>query len=122
MELSDVTLQIQATDDERRLAELEARYDELLKELEEYGVGPHNETEADPGHYFDKYEQARERLEGGAAPAGAEEGAPAAPAPAALPSEGNVDYLRAFLDGMAGLYDTLRGIILAALGVHAQGG
>lgn len=120
VELANVTLQAQATDDERRLAELKERYDGLIDELEEYGVGPANETEANPRHYLDKYEQARERLEGGGAPVGAEEGA--AVAAAAPPGEDNVDYLRSFLDGMAGLYDSLRGIIAAALGGHAQGG
>lgn len=105
VELSEITLQIQATGDERRLAELEARYDDVLKELEEYGVGPQNETEANPGYYFDKYEQALERLEGDGS-AGTEEGA--APAPGA----GAAGYFRAFLDGLARLYDSLRGIIL----------
>ena len=120
-ELANVTLQAQATDDEQRLAELKARYDGLIDELEEYGVGPYNETEANPSHYLNKYEQARERLEGGGAPAGVEEGAAAAAA-AAPPGEEKVDYLRSFLDGMAGLYDSLREIIVAALGGHAQGG
>ena len=119
-ELANVTLQAQATDDEQRLAELKERYDGLIDELEEYGVGPYNETEANPSHYLGKYEQARERLEGAAAPAGVEEGAAAAAA--APPGGEKVDYLRSFLDGMAGLYDSLREIIVAALGGHAQGG
>lgn len=108
VELSEITLQIQATDDERRLAELEAQYDAVLIELEEYGVGPQNETEANPRYYFDKYEQALERLEGGASPTGAEERVEATGA-------GGADYLRALLDGMARLYDSLRGFVLAVI-------
>ena len=109
VELSEIVLQIQATDDEERLADLEARYDDVLEELEEYGVGPQNETEANPRYYLDKYEQSLERLEGSASSAGAEEGATEAP------GAGATDYFRAFLDGAARLYDSLVGIILAVI-------
>ena len=54
VELSEVALQIQATDDERRLAELRARHAYLVGEMEEYGIGPENETDADPSYYLDK--------------------------------------------------------------------
>ena len=108
VELSEITLQIRATDDEQRLAELGAQYDDVLEDLEEYGVGPQNETEANPRHYFDKYEQAVERFEGGVTSPGVEGQAVAAP------GAEEADYLRTFLDGVARLYDSLRGTILAA--------
>lgn len=63
VEISKVILQIQSTDDQQRLAGLKIQYDDLLEELEEYGVGLYNETEANPRYYFDKYEQALKRLE-----------------------------------------------------------
>ena len=108
VELSEVTLQIQATDDERRLEELRARHAYLVGELEEYGVGPESETDADPSYYLDKAEQARERLEvsGATEKARAGDGGPE--------GGGGTPY-DAFLGGLAWLYDAPRAIVLAAM-------
>ena len=63
VELSEVILQMQGTNDGLRLTDLAIQYDDLLEELEEYGVGPQNDTEVNPSYYFDKYEEALKRLE-----------------------------------------------------------
>lgn len=114
VELSEVALQIQATDDEQRLAELRAQHDDLVDELEEYGVGPEDETNADPGRYLDKAAQAHERLEGGDA-------RPQAGAGSAGPGSGGADGTPydSFLEGLAWLYDAPRSIVLAALDIFS---
>ena len=76
LESAEIALQMGAADGSLRAGELAAEYVAVMQKLEEYGVGPQGETEADPGRYFEKYDRAVERLGGGGGcvSAGAEAG------------------------------------------------
>lgn len=65
LESAEIALQMGAADGSLRAGELAAEYVAVMQKLEEYGVGPQDETEADPGRYFEKYDRAVERLDGG---------------------------------------------------------
>lgn len=64
VESAEIALEMGAVNDSRRAGELAAEYGEVMQKLEEYGVGPQGETEADPDRYFEKYGRAMERLGG----------------------------------------------------------
>lgn len=57
IQASEITVQIHLTNDEQRLDELKIQYDNVLVQLEEFGVGPQDKTVEDPSYYFDKYDQ-----------------------------------------------------------------
>ena len=63
IEAGELTLQIRLATDGEKLKELKTRYDGVLDELEEFGVGPQDETLEDPTRYFDKYDAALKRFE-----------------------------------------------------------
>lgn len=62
VESAEIALEMGAANDSRRAGELAAEYGAVMQKLEEYGVGPQGETEADPDRYFEKYGRAMERL------------------------------------------------------------
>ena len=64
VESAEIALKMGAANDSRRAGELAAEYGAVMQKLEEYGVGPQGETEADPDRYFEKYGRAMERLGG----------------------------------------------------------
>lgn len=64
VESAEIALEMGAANDSRRAGELAADYGAVMQKLEEYGVGPQGETEADPDRYFEKYGRAMERLDG----------------------------------------------------------
>lgn len=59
----ELTLQIQLTADEKKLEELMTKYNGVMDELEEFGVGPADKTIENSGYYFDKYDEALKRFE-----------------------------------------------------------
>ena len=63
IEAGELTFQTHLTTDGEKLKELKTRYDGVLDELEEFGVGPQDETLEDPTQYFDKYDAALKRFE-----------------------------------------------------------
>ena len=60
----ELTLQIQLTADEKKLEELMTKYNGVLDELEEFGVGPADKAIENSDYYFDKYDEALKRFEG----------------------------------------------------------
>ena len=71
LESAEIALQMGAADGSLRAGELAAEYVAVMQKLEEYGVGPQDETEADPSRYFEKYDRAVERLDDGSGCGGA---------------------------------------------------
>ncbi len=63
IEASQLTIQIKLTTDEQQLEELKIQYDEILSQLEEFGVGPQDKTFEDSGYYFNKYHQSIKHFE-----------------------------------------------------------
>ena len=64
VESAEIALQMGSANDSLRAGELAAEYGAVMQKLEELGVGPQDETGADPSHYFEKYDRAVERLGG----------------------------------------------------------
>ena len=64
VESAEIALQMGSANDSRCAGELAAEYGVVMQKLEEYGVGPQDETGADPSRYFEKYDRAVERLGG----------------------------------------------------------
>ena len=64
VESAEIALQMGSANDSQRAGELAAEYGAVMQKLEEYGVGPQDETGADPSRYFEKYDRAVERLGG----------------------------------------------------------
>ena len=63
IKLSLTTLELKIVSDADIKIKLEEKYNKILKELEEYGVGPEDKTSEDPGYYFDKYDQKIKEIE-----------------------------------------------------------
>ena len=63
IKLSLITLELKIISDATTKIKLEEKYNKILKELEEYGVGPEDKTFEDPGYYFDKYDQKIKEIE-----------------------------------------------------------
>ena len=59
-QFSELTLEIQTTNDEDKLEDLQDQYDSILAQLEELGVATTNKLEGNEQYYVDKYERAKE--------------------------------------------------------------
>ena len=59
----EIAIQIKFTNDEQKLNELKIQYDDILKQLKEFGVGLEDKTAQNPSYYFDKYDKSIQQFE-----------------------------------------------------------